>query len=163
MPVIVIGADTPTGKAVVEGLVEPGREVRAFVTDVFGAEALKELGVKVAIGDVSDHTHVEAAAWRCFSAVLVGEAATDSRERAFAPDPESVYRSWARGISAAGVTRAIWIIDDAIPVSTVGETAVVSPGAPDLVERAVALDDARALDDPSAAGQMFEKRSSKSE
>ena len=145
MPVIVIGADTPVGTAIVGGLVEPGREVRAFVTDVESAAALKNLGVKVAIGDVSDETHIEGAATRCFTAVLVGEAATDARERSFAPDPESVHRAWSRGISASGVKRAIWVIDGEPPSSRVGEVAVVTPDDPDLVEKVVAIDDARTL------------------
>ncbi len=59
MPVIVVGADTPQGRAVVEGLVEPGREVRAFVSDpIVGAE-LRDMGVKVALGDVSDDSHIQ--------------------------------------------------------------------------------------------------------
>jgi putative NADH-flavin reductase len=145
MPVIVIGADTPTGGAIVEGLVEPGREIRAFVTDVAAAETLKRIGVKVAIGDISDETHIEGSATRCFSAVLIGEAATDARERSFADDPESVHEAWSRGISAAGVTRAIWVIDGEPPGSMVDEVAVVSPGEADLVQRVVAIDDARTL------------------
>lgn len=146
MPVIVIGADTPSGTAIVEGLIEPGREIRAFVTDVDSARALKALGVKVAVGDVSDETHIEGAAMRCFSAVLIGEAATDARERSFAPDPESVHRAWSRGITESGVRRAIWVIDGEPPSSKVGEVAVVSPGEADLVQRVVAIDDVRTLD-----------------
>jgi nucleoside-diphosphate-sugar epimerase len=149
MPVIVIGADTPSGTAIVGGLIEPGREVRAFVTDVDSAAALKGLGVKVAIGDVSDETHIEGAATRCFSAVLVGEAATDDRERSFARDPASVHRAWSRGIAASGVRRAIWVIDGDPPESSVSEIAVVSPGEPDLVQRVVAIDDVRTLDELS--------------
>ena len=145
MPVIVIGADTAAGAAIVGGLVEPGREIRAFVTDAESAAALKRLGVKVAIGDVSDETHIEVAALRCFTAVLVGEAATDDRERFFASDPESVLRAWSRGISASGVRRAIWVIAGEPPSSRVAEVAVVSPGDADLVEKVVAIDDAGTL------------------
>src|SRR3970040_1949209 len=42
MPVIVVGADTEQGRAVIEGLIEPGREVRAFVTDVDAAAELRQ-------------------------------------------------------------------------------------------------------------------------
>jgi len=44
MPVIVVGADTETGRAVVQGLIEPGREVRAFVSDLDAAAALRRRG-----------------------------------------------------------------------------------------------------------------------
>jgi uncharacterized protein YbjT (DUF2867 family) len=84
MPVIVVGADTSQGRAVVEGLLEPGREVRAFVSDPDAGAELRELGVKVALGDVSDDSHVQGACTNCFTAVLVTEAARDGRERSFA-------------------------------------------------------------------------------
>ena len=146
MPVIVIGADTPTGRAIVEALVEPEREVRAFVTDPEVGAELRSLGVKVATGDISDATHIEGASTRCFSAVLIEEAATDSRERSFARDIAAVFRAWADGISAAGVSRAIWVTAEPVPDSKVGEVAVVSPDRPELVETVVALDDVRILD-----------------
>ena len=86
MPVIVVGADTPQGRAVVEGLVEPGREVRAFVSDpIVGAE-LREMGVKVALGDVSDDSHIQGACTNCFTAVLIKRRRAISRERSFAAE-----------------------------------------------------------------------------
>ena len=86
MPVIVVGADTPVGLSIVSALIEPDREVRAFVTDPDVSASLKAQGVKVALGDVSDPSHVGGACLNCFSAVLVTEAARDDRERAFAPE-----------------------------------------------------------------------------
>jgi uncharacterized protein YbjT (DUF2867 family) len=145
MPVIVVGADTPSGMAVVDGLFHPGREVRAFVSDEEAAAELRRRGVKVALGDVSDESHVEAAATRCFSAVLIADAARDDRERSFAPDPTTVIESWARAVGSAKVTRAIWVMAGPAPASGARETAVVDPGEPDLVARVVALDDAQNL------------------
>ena len=144
MPVIVVGADTPQGRAVVEGLVEPGREVRAFVSDpIVGAE-LRDMGVKVALGDVSDDSHIQGACTNCFTAVLVTEAARDQRERSFASAKER--RSWTAGAAAAaasGVTRVIWVHDGEPPPVRVREVRTVSPGHPDLVGEVAALDDAR--------------------
>jgi nucleoside-diphosphate-sugar epimerase len=145
MPVIVVGADTTQGRAVVEGLIAPGREVRAFVSDIGAATELRQAGVKVALGDVSDDSHVEGAAMSCFTAVLITEAARDDRERSFATSEEQVLRGWASATSASGVTRVIWVHDGEAPRVEVKEVRTVSPDHPDLVEEVVALDDARTL------------------
>jgi uncharacterized protein YbjT (DUF2867 family) len=145
MPVIVVGADTTQGRAVVEGLIAPGREVRAFVSDIGAATELRQAGVKVALGDVSDDSHVEVAAMSCFTAVLITEAARDDRERSFATSEEQVLRGWASATSASGVTRVIWVHDGEAPRVEVKEVRTVSPDHPDLVEEVVALDDARTL------------------
>ena len=145
MPVIVVGADTPQGRAVVEGLVEPGREVRAFVSDpIVGAE-LKEKGVKVAFGDVSDDSHIQGACTNCFTAVLVSEAARDQRERSFAANEQQVLEGWAAAAAASGVTRVIWVHDGELPPVRVREVRTVSPEHPDLVGEVAALDDSRFL------------------
>lgn len=144
MPVIVIGADTPTGRAIVSALLEPEREVRAFVSDLTAAEELKREGVKVALGDVSDTSHIEGACLRCFSAVLVTEAAADGRERSFAPSAEVVVQGWIDAVHTADVTRVIWVGEGARPIPGV-ETAVVDRADPDIPARVVALDDARTL------------------
>ena len=145
MPAIVIGADSEAGLAILEGLQEPNREVRAFVTDEDVGLHLKEKGFKVAIGDVSDESHVEAAAMRCFSAILVTEAAVDARERSFLDSPQEVIGSWATAVSAAGVTRAIWVTDETPPATHTKEVAVVDPAEPDLVTKVVELDDAQVI------------------
>ena len=119
MPVIVIGADTAVGEAAVEKIVPAAAEVRAFISDLQQADTLRSHGVKVAIGDVSDSSHVEAAALNCFCAVLVAEAATDGRERSFASDAQAVWEGWAAAVRNAGVNRTIW-------VSTQAEHAGVS-------------------------------------
>ncbi len=138
MPVIVVGADTPIGDHIVRALAGRDGEVRAFVTDPDLGLELKERGVKVAIGDVSDASHIGGAALNCFSAVLVPTAATDDRERSFAEDPGAVLDGWADALRDGGVTRGILVADAAVPdaatrveaaapefalVETVGRTA----------------------------------------
>jgi nucleoside-diphosphate-sugar epimerase len=143
MPVIVVGADTPEGERIVERILEPGREVRVFVTDPDQGRVFKEKGAKVAVGDVSDDTHIAGAATRCFSAVLIGSAATDTRERSFAKNPEAVLAAWARGV--ADVRRVIWVHDGETPEVTPKEVATVSPEESDLAEKVAALDDVASL------------------
>ena len=144
MPVIVIGADTPRGDEVVRRLLSRDGEVRAFVTDRAVAERLKPLGVKVATGDVSDDSHVGAAATRCFSAVLLTAAASDDRERNFASTPERVVEGWRSAVAEAEVRRAIWGMEGDVEPNT-PEHAVVDPSDPDLAERIAELDDAAEL------------------
>ncbi|HWL50674.1 MAG TPA: NAD(P)H-binding protein [Acidimicrobiia bacterium] len=145
MPVIVVGADTSQGRAVVKRLVEPGREVRAFVSDPDVGAELRELGVKVALGDVSDDSHVQGACMNCFTAVLITEAALDKRERSFATNERQVLEGWALAAAASGVTRVIWVHDGEPPPVRVKEVRTVSPDHPDLVAEVSALDDARFL------------------
>lgn len=125
MPVIVIGADTPIGSEIVDALIPRSGEVRAFVSDPETAARLRERGLKVALGDVSDGSHVGWAAMRAFSAVLVWEAASDERERAFAGSPPQVARAWVDGLEEAGVTRAIWVSDPSSVAEFAGATAEV--------------------------------------
>lgn len=145
MPVIVVGADTDTGRAILDGLFDGRREVRAFVTSESVGADLKDAGFKVAIGDVTDESHVEAAATACFSAILMTEAAIDDRERSFAQTPGQVLAGWARAVEGAGVTRVIWVGDEPTHATPSAETAVVSPGDPELVDRVVALDEAQTI------------------
>lgn len=145
MPVIVVGADTPRGKEILERLTHPEREIRAFVTDVTTAAEFKDQGVKVAIGDVSDESHVEGASLRCFSAVLVAEAADDDRERSFASSPRAVLEGWARAVNNSRVKRVIWVTEAQPPETRNAEVAVVDPADPDLAERVADLDDAQTI------------------
>lgn len=140
MPVIVVGADTPLGGSIVSSLVAPGREVRAFVTDEEVAARLRDRGIKVALGDVSDDSHIEGAAIRCFSAILVGEAARDARQRSFADSESAVLQGWANAVSK--VTRVIWVHDGPVPEVKASQMAIVDPDDPDAVMKVVALDDA---------------------
>lgn len=146
MPVIVVGADTPVGAQIVERLAGSDREVRAFVTDPGTGAVWRQRGVKVAVGDVSDDSHVSGACLNCFSAVLVMEAAIDDRERAFAADPEAVLAAWAEAATAAGVRRLIWVGDRSPPPTPGPEVAVVRPERPDLVDEVYRLDDIESLD-----------------
>lgn len=109
MPVIVIGADTPAGDAIVDALLPEAVEVRVFISDEDRTTEFKERGTKVATGDVSDASHVEGAAMRCFCAVMVVDAAEDDRTRSFANDPETTLAGWANAVRASGVTRVIWV------------------------------------------------------
>lgn len=126
-----------------EALLEPGREVRAFVSDPDEGLRLRERGAKVALGDVSDDSHIDAAATQCFSAVLVTEAATDDRERSFAQDEPQVLKAWASAV--AGVRRVIWVYAGEPPPTRAAEVVVVGPDDPDLVDKVVSLDNAREL------------------
>lgn len=145
MPVIVVGADTETGMAIVERLNRPGREVRAFVTDPDAANRLRGRGVKVALGDVSDDSHVHAAMTGCFSAVLIGEAAGDGRGRSFATTTDQVLSGWAGAAVGGGVRRVIWVHSGVVPEVVGREVAQVEPHLPDLVDRVDALDDAQSI------------------
>ncbi|MFZ0014749.1 MAG: NAD-binding protein [Acidimicrobiia bacterium] len=145
MPLIVVGADTTWGEALLEGLSPREREVRVFVSDQARGVELRERGFKVATGDVSDESHVEAAATRCFSAVLIAAAAHDERERSFADSAEAVLRGWANAVANSKVTRVIWVTGDDPPDTAVAEVAVVDPSTADFVHRVIALDDASSL------------------
>lgn len=146
MPLIVIGADTGPGAALTEALDRPEREVRVFVSNEGRGHELRERGFKVATGDVSDESHVEAASTRCFSAVLITEAAHDERERSFADSPEAVLRGWANAMANSAVTRVIWVTDADSPETAVEEVAVVDPADVAFVKRVIELDDAASLD-----------------
>lgn len=145
MPVIVVGADTPAGGAILDRLNHPERELRAFVTSLAAAEELRREGVKVALGDVSDDSHVEGASYRCFTAVLVAEAAADDRERSFADTTEDVLAGWARAVSRSEVRRVIWVTSSKPPLTQVEEVATVDPSDPDLADKVAALDDAQKI------------------
>ena len=151
MPVIVVGADTEIGDRVIDRLLKPPREVRAFVTDPDSAIRLKERGVKVALGDLSDESHVEGASLRCFSAILIAEAAEDDRERSFAATPMEVMTGWARAVERSGVKRVIWVTTGAPPSVEVGEVAVVDSQERDPAARVAALDDAQEISSPTAS------------
>lgn len=127
MPVIIVGADTPLGEAVMNELLPRDSQVRAFVSSPQAAAQLKERGVKVALGDVSDGSHVGGAALNAFCAVLIHEAATDDRERSFAADPAAVLAAWAEGVNDAAVARTIVVWDEppAAELESIGMQRVV--------------------------------------
>lgn len=145
MPVIVVGADTTAGQAILQRLQKPEREVRAFVSDERVGAQLKKSGFKVALGDVSDESHIETASTRCFSAILIAEAAMDDRERSFAGTVDEVLGGWARAVVNSKVTRVIWVSQADHPPTPTREVARVDPDDPELVEKVVALDDAQVI------------------
>ncbi|MGI9647265.1 MAG: NAD(P)H-binding protein [Acidimicrobiia bacterium] len=153
MPVIVIGADTLIGRAVAEKLAAGSGEVRAFITDPDSATELRDLGIKVAVGDVSDSSHVSGAAHQAYSAVVIAEAGRDARERSFAKTFEAVADVWATGLKEAGVQRIIWIDPEQQPPASIeaaaAETVSISdqdnpPGQ--IAEEVVRLDGLARLD-----------------
>lgn len=151
MPAIVIGADADLGYRVAAALTRRQGEVRGFVTDPASAGPLRRLGIKVAVGDVSDASHIEGAAHDAFSAVLMAEAALDDRERSFASSYEALVEAWASGLKDAGVRRIIWVGADPIPPrladgteSASIDTGVLSPD--EVAAEAARLDDLAALD-----------------
>lgn len=150
MPAIIVGADTPTGAAIVDRLVTKGGEVRAFVSDPSVIDELKAKKVKVAVGDVSDASHVGGAALECFTAVFIETAAVDERERSFAPDPPSVVAAWAEAAIDGGVRRVLWVGESPMSEALAGaapETAHVPLDSdPDRTADEVArLDDLASL------------------
>jgi NADH dehydrogenase len=128
MPVIVIGADTGVGAAVVSALSGRPGEVRAFVTDAGAVGRLRALGARVAVGDVTDPGHLAGAAHGCFTAVLVAGAAGDERPGRQGSDPDPVLRIWAEVVAAAGVRRAIWVGSMPAAGPRPEEFALVDPG-----------------------------------
>jgi hypothetical protein len=108
MPVIVIGADTAVGAAIVAALEPASGEIRVFVTDPGRGEQYRNVS-KVAVGDLSDGSHVGGAAIGAFCAIAITAAASDGRERYFAADPAAVLAQWADGLSDAGVGRVITV------------------------------------------------------
>ena len=105
---------------------------------------LRELGVKVALGDVSDDSHVQGSCTNCFTAVLITEAARWSRailrhQRGTGAGGLGCGRSRFRRHPGDLGTR--W----SAPAGSSQEVGTVSPGHPDLVAEVAALDDARFL------------------
>ncbi|HLE38588.1 MAG TPA: NAD(P)H-binding protein [Acidimicrobiia bacterium] len=148
MPVIVIGGDTPAGRAIVHRLTERAGEVRAFVSSADEAATQRSRGVKVAVGDLSDDSHVRAAAAGAFCAVLITEATTDGRELAFAA-PGEVVAGWLRAAEEARVTRVIVVggLPGTAPagISEIRVLPAVDMSAPDLAEAVAALDEVERL------------------
>ena len=145
MPVIVVGADSELGEAVIARLQTRAGEVRAFVSDPTVSQRFRLQGIKVAIGDVSDLSHVAAASAGAFSAILITAAATDGRETAFA-DPRQVVEGWLAAIAAAGVSRIILVGEMSTPVSPRGVELALVPTAgrspAEVAEEVAGLDDA---------------------
>lgn len=153
MPVLVVGADHPVGRAIIGAFASRDGEVRAFISDAAEVEALKSQRVKVAIGDLSDGTHVGGAAINCFSLVFVTMTAHDERERAFAEQPAELFAQWQVAIDMSRVQRVIWVEDDQSRGSghqvSAPEVAVVSAAgiSPEATAALVAdLDDLATLD-----------------
>jgi nucleoside-diphosphate-sugar epimerase len=146
MPVLVVGADHPLGDAIARRLAAPDREVRAFVSQAAALPGLRRAGIKVAVGDLSDDSHIAGAAINCFAIVFVEPALTDGRELAFA-SPRATVVGWTRAAADAKVTRVIWV-GSGPPALTNPEVVLVTPGgrpAWEITEEVARLDDAGSL------------------
>lgn len=106
MPVIVVGADTEIGHAIVPMLRPASGEIRLFASDADAVARYRDFA-KIAIGDISDGTHVGGAAIGAFCAIVITTAAHDERERHFAASPNELFAQWADGLADAGVSRVI--------------------------------------------------------
>lgn len=128
-------------------------EVRAFVSDPESAPPLKALGVKVAVGDVSDASHIGGAGLNAFSAVVIEAASVDDRERSFAAGRSEVLAAWAEGLSDAGVRRIIWIGASHLPpeltdiAPETASVAVEGTSSTDIAAQVARLDDLASLSD----------------
>ncbi|MDH3731534.1 MAG: NAD(P)H-binding protein [Acidimicrobiia bacterium] len=150
MPVLVVGADTAVGRAAVAALTPTASQLRAFVTDPSVIDELRGHGATVAVGDVSDASHLAGAALGAFSAILIEDAAVDGRERAFATDAQEVHDAWAEAMRDAGIRRVIWVggtPPEAIASLDV-EMAAVDPavGVDATISAIQSLDDAAELE-----------------
>jgi putative NADH-flavin reductase len=153
MPMIVVGADSPAGSGIVTAATARGGEVRAFVSDEAVAADFRGRSVKVALGDVSDTSHVGGAALGCFSAVLVAEAAFDGRVMSFAEGPEEAILGWVDAAIGAGVTRVVLVDGPHVPaavraIARAPESAVVAGTQmpmSEVVDAVLALDDASSV------------------
>ena len=146
MPVIVVGADTERGIQLLDALGAHQREVRAFISDASHTGPLRRLGVKVAVGDVSDDSHVGAAAIGAHTAVLMVEAASDERERSFAASGAETLAKWWDAMAEASVKRILWVGDPPErPSSPAIPSAIVDPHLPDWIDEIRRLDDALAI------------------
>ncbi len=108
MPVIVIGADSELGHAIVPALRPASGEIRLFASDEDPVTQYRPF-TKVAVGDISDGTHVGGAAIGAFCAIVIAAAAHDERERHFVSDAEELFNQWADGLSDAGIGRVILV------------------------------------------------------
>ena len=106
---------------------------------------MKKLGFKVALGDVSDESHIER---QLQAASPRSWWVKRPPMRGNGPSSAIHARFWLRGrerVSSSGVTRVIWVLDGVPPETTALEVASVKPSDPELVSRIVELDDAQVI------------------
>lgn len=152
MPMLVVGADTPLGRRIVDAAAERAGEIRVFVSDEDAAEDFRSRNAKVALGDVSDASHVGGAAIGCFTAVLIAEAASDGRERSFASDPQAIIASWVSASVEAGAQRVIVVggpvgsrVDAALQAAPESARVTAIEDEEAAARSVMKLDDARRL------------------
>ncbi len=129
MPVILIGADTELGHAIVPELRPASGEIRLFSSSEEAVARYRPFA-KVAVGDISDGTHVGGAAIGAFCAIVIATAAHDNRERHFAATPVDLFAQWSDGLADANVSRVIVVgaaheIPDPVGLDNVGAEYIV--------------------------------------
>lgn len=101
MPVVVTGADTPVGRALIPMLLERGSEVRAAVQDSEKAEPLRALGAKVAVMATPDDDTLRAildeAHTVCLLSADVFLASGEMYEEAIVESTRAVLRAARKG------------------------------------------------------------------
>ena len=139
MPVLVVGAESPAGHAAVRSLRASGGEVRAYAdAEVAGddeAAVLRGLGAKVAIGELEDEAHLEAALTRVHTVVHLARGPLDGSSEYL--DAVATSASAALG---AGCKRFVLL----------SEVAASEPAGNTYLE-AVAAAEALVLDSPLEA------------
>lgn len=109
MPVVVTGADTPVGRALVPLLRERGSEVRATVRDTDAADPLRGLGAKVAADATSDPDTLRAVLDEAHTVCLPSEdlflRSGDSYEESIVESTRTVLRVARK----AKVTRVLFV------------------------------------------------------
>lgn len=139
MPVLVVGAESPAGHAAVASLRASGGEVRAYAdAEVAGddeAVALRALGAKVAVGELEDEAHLEAALTRVHTVVHLARGPLASPS-----DHLDAVATSASAALGAGCRRFVLL----------SEVAAAQPGGNSYLE-AVASAESLALDSPLEA------------
>ncbi|WP_436773077.1 NAD(P)H-binding protein [Yinghuangia sp. YIM S09857] len=124
MPVVVIGADRPLGRALVLALVDLGvPELRAVVRDRSSAPALRAAGVRVSVGDLSDPLRLGAVLEGAHTAVHLDAGPDGSGE------PLDTWDWLLEAAEDTGLQRIVTVVgDNRVSPDTAGYDVVCLPG-----------------------------------
>ena len=109
MPVVVIGADTPVGRALVPLLRQRGSEVRATIREADKADPLRALGAKVAADPASDADMLRAILDEAHTVCLVSADLFPPGDESYDEAIVERTRSVLRVARKAGVTRVLLV------------------------------------------------------
>ena len=127
MPVFVTHADTAIGTDLVRALVAEGADVRAFATGAGDVAEVRAVGAIVAVGDLDDEGHLEAAMTHAHTVVVP--------EIGWLADADDVATSWPVIVRAAVQAEVARIV----VVSLVGARAGATVPVLDVLGRIEAL------------------------